>query len=125
MRPVASLFLFLAMALPASAASPVVDIAFDAAGRFAHSGVVAPGKFIEICGRFKGGQVVEWKFRAPAPTDFNIHYHVGKDVEYPEKRSGIAESNGRFTAPVDQDYCWMWKNTGQADVRIEAELLRK
>ena len=46
---------------------------------------VPPGKFSELCATLRRGHVVAWQFRADAPTDFNIHYHVDKRVEYPEQ----------------------------------------
>ena len=43
-----------------------------------------------------------------SPVDFNVHYHVDKDVFYPVKRDGMRGDGGTFAAKVGQDYCWMW-----------------
>ncbi len=83
---------------------------------------VAPGKFAELCSALQRGQVVVWQFRADAAVDFNVHYHVGKGVEYPERRPGISDANGRLTASVEESYCWMWTNRSTAPVALDVRL---
>jgi len=83
---------------------------------------VAPGKFAELCTALQRGQVILWQFRADAAVDFNIHYHVGQGVEYPERRPGISDASGRLTANVDESYCWMWTNRSTTPVVLEMHL---
>jgi len=83
---------------------------------------VQPGKFAELCAALKSAQAVAWSFRAAAATDFNIHYHVDKRVEYPEKREGVTDASGRLTAEVDQGYCWMWTNRSATPITVEVRL---
>ena len=110
---------------PLVAAAAVVDIAFDPAGRFAHRAVVPPKKFVELCGKLSRDARVGWKFEAAAPLDFNVHYHVGDKVEFPEKRDAVTTLDGELLALSDQHYCWMWRNTGGAEVRMTVELVRR
>ncbi len=113
--------LFLALVLPSAAFADIVDLKWTG-GTFAHKASIAPKKFLEVCGKLKMGDGVAWQFKGSAPTDFNIHYHVGKDVTYPEKRQDIASADGTFSAPVDQDYCWMWSNRSPNAVDIDVSL---
>ena len=84
--------------------------------------VVAPGKVAELCSVLQRGQVISWQFRADPAANFNIHYHVGKQVEYPERRDQVRVANGRLVAEIDQTYCWMWTNRSDTPVAIEVSL---
>ena len=35
-----------------------------------------------------------WSFDAAAPMDFNIHYHEGKEVRFPAKKSKVVKDAG-------------------------------
>ena len=113
--------LLLTLVMPALAHADIVDIKWNDAA-FSHKASIAPKKFLEVCGKQKKGENVAWQFKGSAPTDFNIHYHVGKDVSYPEKRKDVASADGTLSAPVDQDYCWMWSNRSAQPVDIEVNL---
>lgn len=110
------------------AATPVraelIDLRFDAAGRFEHASRIAPGKFVELCGKFGAREAVQWRFRSAATLDFNIHYHVGKDVIYPVKLKVAGEAADTLRPKTEQDYCWMWSNKGDAPVELAATLRR-
>ncbi len=113
--------LLVALAIPVLAHADIVDIKWND-GTFSHKASIAPKKFLEVCGKQKMGDNVAWKFNGSAPADFNIHYHVGKDVSYPEKRKDVASADGTLTAPLDQDYCWMWSNQLAQPVDVEISL---
>lgn len=83
---------------------------------------VVPGKFAELCTALHRGQVVVWQFRADAAVDFNIHYHVGKGAEYPERSAGVGEASGRLTATLDESYCWMWTNRSSKPIALNVRL---
>ena len=87
--------------------------------------IVAAGKFAELCSALKQGQVVLWQFGADAASDFNIHYHVGRNVEYPERRTNIKDADGRLVIEVDQDYCWMWTNRTGSPIAVDVTLKAK
>ena len=89
---------------------------------FSKEASIAPQKFLEVCGALKKGETVAWQFKASAATDFNIHYHVGKKVTYPQKRKGVASASGRLAVPIDQAYCWMWTNKGSEPVNLSVKL---
>lgn len=93
-----------------SAQADVTDIQWDASVRFDTQASVAAGKFAEICGKLAKGQSVGWIYKAEAPMNFNIHYHLGKKVEFPAKVDGALAAEGKLAVTVDQDFCWMWSN---------------
>ena len=106
------------------AAANIVDIAWTVDDRFTHKTQVAAGKFVEICGKVSAGEAIRWSFNADAPLDFNIHYHVGKDVIFPAKRTQVSGGRDVLTAPVAQDYCWMWTNKTTSPAGLTVELGR-
>ncbi|HEX2011322.1 MAG TPA: hypothetical protein VJN44_10325 [Roseateles sp.] len=103
----------------------IVDIRWDSAQAFAHRQLLAPGRFAELCGPLARGQIIVWSFKADAPQDFNIHYHEGKDVVYPEQRKQVAEAEGRLEVALDQSYCWMWSNKSDMPVALQVSLQRR
>lgn len=126
MRPPRTLAL-LAVALmsgSAFASSPIADIAWSTDGRFAHKATLAAGKFVELCGKLAVGENVRWNFTAAEPVDFNIHYHVGKDVVFPAKQAQVAAGRDVLRVAAAQDYCWMWTNKGTQPVSLTVELAR-
>ena len=90
--------LFIAMvlltALPAARAD-VVDIKWSGDGRFARQSTAAAGKFADVCGKLPAGTSVRWDFEASTPLDFNVHYHVGKEVVFPSKLAAVASARRR------------------------------
>lgn len=113
-----------AAAAAAAASSPITEIRWSTDGHFRHEAGVPPGKFIELCGKLAQGAVVRWRFESTAPLDFNIHYHVGKDVVYPARLNQASQAQDVLTIVVPQDYCWMWINKGGDAVRLKVELVR-
>lgn len=109
--------------LPVAGTADVIDIAWTA-GRFERTMTVPAGNFAEACGRLAKGDRVAWRFEAGQPLDFNIHYHLGKDVVYPVRQEGVANAQGTLVVPLDQDYCWMWSNRAGVDVRATVALSR-
>ena len=107
-----------------NARADVMDIAWDANGRFETLLSVAPGQLAEVCGTLAQGQSVAWSFSADKPVNFNIHYHVGKQVLYPTKQDGASQLDGSLEVSLDQDYCWMWTNQGAAAASVQLTLKR-
>jgi hypothetical protein len=103
----------------------VVDIVWNAAGKFDRSLTVAPGKFAEVCGAMQTGQSVQWRFAASRAMDFNIHFHVGHDVRYPARADAVRRSQGTLAVDSAQDYCWMWSNKSPAAARLQIRLRRR
>jgi hypothetical protein len=108
----------------AVAQAEIVELKFDTAGRQTLEREIKPKGYLELCGALKPGDAVRWQYEAGAPLDFNIHYHVGKDVVYPAQLKATASAGDRFEAKLAQDYCWMWVNKGPSPTRLRAELLR-
>ena len=111
-----------AVTMPAWA--EMVDIAWDADGRFERSVAVPSAKFAEFCGKLPAGLKVRWDFEASAPLDFNIHYHVGKDVEFPSKLSAATKARDVLQTRIEQDYCWMWSNKSATTATLKLKLQR-
>ena len=100
----------------------LVEVRWDSKGHFEHQAPLGPGKFLEVCDKLKAGTKVQWTFNGSAPTNFNIHYHEGKDVHYPAKEDGSTGSQGLLDATSEQDYCWMWSNKSAGEVKLSLEL---
>ena len=111
-------------AMAPSARAELVNIVWDASGRFETETKVAPGKFAEVCGPLAKDQTVAWSFKADRPMNFNVHYHVGKQVVYPAKQDAAAEAKGELDATLAQDYCWMWTNQGDSPAALRLTLRR-
>jgi hypothetical protein len=122
--PVRSLLLALAGLSSVAAQADVIDIAWGERGRFERRLTVAPGKFVEVCGGLTRADSVAWRFDASGPLNFDIHYHEGKDVRYPEQRDAVASASGQLRVVLDQDYCWMWSNRTGRPVSLDLELGR-
>lgn len=115
--------LLVAMFGPVTAWADIVDIKWTA-GEFAHKTAIAPSKFLEVCGKLNRSDSVAWNFSGNAAADFNIHYHVGKEVSYPENRKAVASGDGVLSVALDQDYCWMWTNRSAQPIEIALNLKR-
>jgi len=114
-----------ALALSAGPHAEIIEVKWDAAGKFERSQSVSPGKFVEICENLAKGSAVAWEFKASTPLNFNIHFHQGKDVAFPEKQDGVSERQGTLVAPSKEDYCWMWTNKGDALSNIRVLLAKE
>ena len=102
----------------------IVDIAWDSNGRFERSATVPPAKFTEVCGKLPAGLKVRWNFEASTPLDFNIHYHVGKEVVFPSKLKAVAAAQDTLDTKIEQDYCWMWTNKSALPSTVTVRLQR-
>jgi hypothetical protein len=123
MRGLSRLFALASLMLTAAAArAELGDIEWLADGSAAREFQVAPGKFAEWCGKLQRGEKVQWTFEAAGPLNFNVHYHLGKDVRFPAKQDGIAKAQGTLDVLLDQDYCWMWTNKSASTVALKAGL---
>lgn len=89
-----------------------------------HEATIAPGKFVELCDKLPAGLKVRWDFDAGAPLDFNVHYHMGKDVVFPFKLSAVASARDTQDAKIEQDCCWMWSNKSAKPAMLSVNLQR-
>lgn len=103
----------------------LINIEWDGQGRFQRTLQVAPGKFAEVCGKLSQGQTIGWSFVSSDVLNFNVHYHEGKKVVYPEKKDEVTQLSGELKVPVDQDYCWMWSNKGRANAPLTLQLKKQ
>ena len=102
----------------------MVDIVWDVNGRFERRLNVAQAKFAEVCDKLPAGLKVRWNFESGTPLDFNVHYHVGKEVVFPSKLTAVSATKDVLDTKVDQDYCWMWSNKTAALATIKVNLQR-
>lgn len=107
------------------ARAEVIELQWQESGRFERSLTIAPGKFAEICGPLPAGQAVQWSFEADRALNFNVHYHVDKDVRYPAKKENVKRLQGDLSVDSRQDYCWMWTNKTTASTKLSVTLTRK
>lgn len=108
-----------------SSQAEIVELTWSAAGHFEHTSPVAPGKFVELCGKLTAGQQVRWRFTSSAPSDFNIHYHLSKsEVVYPARAKAVKQGQDTLRVALEQDYCWMWSNRGEQPLRLNVQLER-
>jgi len=112
------------LAGPTLAAAHIVDITWTPDGAFAHKTQIATGKFVELCGKLTAGEAVRWGFESTAAVDFNIHYHVGKDVVFPTRQAQVRTGRDTLKVELSQDYCWMWTNKGSGPVGLTVDLKR-
>lgn len=78
--------------------------------------------FDERCLHLDAGQSIQYRFKASAPVDFNIHYHRGKDVVFPVRKAGVREASGTFKAKGADGYCLMWEHKGSGSAAVEGTL---
>ncbi len=112
------------VATSGAASAEIIDVTWDAAGRFERAAAIAPGKFAEVCDKLPAGAKVRWDFEASAPLDFNVHYHVGKEVVFPSKLAAVSAATGTLDAKIEQDYCWLWSNKSAAAATFKVRLQR-
>jgi hypothetical protein len=103
----------------------VVDVVWSATGEFEHTANIAPHKLAELCVALRKGERVQWRFEAAAPLDFNVHFHVGRDVIYPIKHNAIAQAEGVLVAVQAQNYCWMWTNKTEQGSQLSVKLRKQ
>jgi hypothetical protein len=104
-----------------TAHAEIIEIRWDADKHFQTKPTLAAGKYVEVCGAVAKDAVVGWRFKSDAPLEFNIHHHVGKDVIYLNKTAATQALSGEMSAPIANDYCWMWQNKGAKPAAIELE----
>ena len=112
------------LALNATSRAELIDVKWNTEGKFDHAQSIAPGKFLEICENLAKGSTVTWQFKASAPLNFNVHFHQGKEVAFPEKQDSVSELRGTLVAQSKEDYCWMWTNKGSGPSRLTLALSR-
>jgi len=100
----------------------VISFKLEANPSFKTQANIQPGKFSEVCGKLKKGNLIRWQFDSSAPLEFNIHYHEGKNVVFPYKMSAIKSGEEELLISLDQDYCWMWTNKSKEEVKLEMSL---
>ena len=113
-----------ALSLSSVTRAELIDVKWNAKGKFERAQSIAPGKFVEICENLAKDSVVAWQFKASTPLNFNVHFHQGKEVFFPEKQDGVSERQGTLVAPSNEDYCWMWTNKGDARSTIRVLLAK-
>ena len=115
--------ILLASAAPMARAE-IVEMVWGGGGTFTQQKQVAAGKFVEVCAKLLAGLKVEWSFEASGPTDFNIHYHEGKEAFSRPRCRQVARGQDTLQVEVEQHYCWMWSNKTLAPVVLQASFQR-
>ena len=105
-----------------TAHAEVAEIQWAGAAAVAREFRVEPGKFAEWCGKLRAGEKISWRFEAASALNFNIHFHQGKDVQFPAKQDAASSAEGVLQVGIDQDYCWMWTNKAGVATTVRAEV---
>jgi hypothetical protein len=124
LQPVILLIVAAAVCSPACATQHLVEVVWDASGRFRHATDIPPGKFVELCARLQPEQTVHWTFSAGQPVDFNVHFHVGKATEYSVRLDQVTRAEDTLRSTTKETHCWMWTNKSSDSVRLDAGLQR-
>ncbi len=103
-------------------AAELVTIDWGKSQRFEMQRSIAPGQVLELCGPLAKGQGVDWQFVSDHPLAFNIHHHIGKQVQYAERRTRTKSLTSRFVPSQAADYCWMWTAPKQQAIRVQVLL---
>ncbi|WP_374676356.1 hypothetical protein [Ideonella sp.] len=103
----------------------VISIDWGTTGSFQRTVSVEPGRFVEVCGALPAPMSVAWRFEADTALDFNVHYHEGQKVSYPENRKGLRDASGTLAVTTPQEYCWMWTNPSARTTRLQLTLERR
>ncbi len=122
MVSVPMLLLFALACSVSNSQAEIISFKLDANLSFKTQLNIQPGKFSEVCGKLKKGNLIRWQFDSSASLDFNIHYHEGKEVIFPYKMNAIKSAKEEFLISRDQDYCWMWTNKSSEAVKLEMNL---
>ena len=69
-----------------------------------------PGKVHESCHKLAAGSKLSYSFQVSSETLFNIHYHAGKEINYPTKEHLALNSSDTVNIDATQTYCLMWTN---------------
>ena len=119
----APILLLFALACSVSTSqAELISFKLDANLSFKTQSNIQPGKFSEVCGKLKKGNLIRWQFDSSAPLDFNIHYHEGKEIIFPYKMNAIKSAKEELMISLDQDFCWMWTNKSGEAVKLEMNL---
>ena len=116
------LLLFALACCVSTSQAELISFKLDANLSFKTQSNIQPGKFSEVCGKLKKGNLIRWQFDSSAPLDFNIHYHEGKEIFFPYKMNAIKSAKEELLISLDQDFCWMWTNKSGEAVKLEMSL---
>ena len=107
MKPVATALLALLTSTAALAQSKPIQL------------TIAAGKVGEVCMALQAGDTLAWSWKASAATDFNLHQHVGKQVQMPIERKAVAADRAQYTVDRRNDWCLMWTAPAAQGVTVE------
>ncbi len=77
-----------------------------------------PGKVHESCIQLAASENFKYSFTSSANVNFNIHYHLGQQVEYPVNLKNLKKHADTFKANLAQHYCLMWVNKGDTAIQL-------
>lgn len=82
--------------------------------------IVLPVKQVhEECLDMQAGQSLHYRFESSADLEFNLHFHHGNNVTYPDKGKYSNYSNS-YVADQANTFCLMWENTGAAPAKLQS-----
>ncbi len=71
-RAIVAVLAATAMLVAADVSAELLDLQWDGSGKFSRELGVAPGKFVEVCGKLNRGQSIAWTFEADADKTLGL-----------------------------------------------------
>ncbi|MGB8338829.1 MAG: hypothetical protein WCD07_04500 [Burkholderiales bacterium] len=82
--------------------------------------VTLPAKQVhEECVDMTPGQTLRYRFESSAELDFNLHFHQGNDVTYPDKGK-YSNYSSSYSAQQTNAFCLMWENQSGAAIKLQS-----
>ncbi len=69
---------------------------------------IAAGKVGEVCMPLQAGDTLMWRYQSSAAADFNLHDHVGQQVNMPVQRKAVRRARAQHTLERTNEWCLMW-----------------
>ena len=89
-----------------------------------------PSETYEECFELEMGQKLFYKFDSDKPVNFNVHFHVEKEIHYPVQQNGVTRHDGmidpddkHFQRNTLKHYCLMWENPEMNQVNLSYECI--
>jgi len=86
------------------------------------STTIFPYKSKEKCFLLKAGEKVSFSFNANLAVNFNLHFHQGKQVNYPIKYQMVKTLFKDYTSESENTYCLMWKNSKSHKIQLTYQI---
>lgn len=81
--------------------------------------LITPNALHERCFDMQPTQQLLYSYKSSAAVDFDLHYHIDKNIIYPIRKKNQIHADEVFTANETREYCLLWKNNSKDKLIIE------